>query len=296
VSVSSLPGDSRLPLEARGLPLERTSDPIAREYAGPVDIWDIDKTYLCTAFESIRDLLRRAFESALDKETRPGARALLHGLAAGPEGPAGTTEPAPLFFISASPPQLRPVREEKMHLDGLRCAGLTLKDHLALLRRGRLRDIKRHTGYKLAALLLYRLEWPAGVREWLYGDDAELDPGIYALYAAIRAGEVSGDALDRLLKRYRVHEEDRVALVALAAEAQRRAPPPEGGSVEGIYIFRVAARPRLDLSSFPRVRAVRDALDLAERLFERGRIQASVVDAVRAELAAGDAAGDAAAI
>ena len=39
--------------------------------------WDLDKTYLRTEFDTVRDVLRTAFEKPHDKRTVPGAAALL---------------------------------------------------------------------------------------------------------------------------------------------------------------------------------------------------------------------------
>ena len=44
--------------------------------------WDLDKTYLRTEFDSIRDLLRTAVEPATRKRTVPGASVLLRELRA----------------------------------------------------------------------------------------------------------------------------------------------------------------------------------------------------------------------
>lgn len=289
--------DYHFPLESSGCDLTG--------YAGPVDVWDIDKTYLLTEFERLRDLLSRAFEGAIEKETRPGAAPLLVGLRGESPGEAAPgedaqdgaapseaneSEPAPrttapLFFISASPPQMRAVIEQKMQLDGVRFDGVCFKDYMGLLKRGRIREVKRHTAYKLTALLLYRVMWPQGAREWLVGDDAEFDAAIYSMYAQIRAGELLGKALERELRSYRVRSEDREAIARLAERAAEASPAPAGGSVEAIYIFAEAARPKLDLATLPRVIPVRDALDLAERMAARGRIGARTVAAVRREIA-----------
>jgi hypothetical protein len=250
-------------------PHVRTSErAIPDSYRGPVDVWDIDKTYLESEFENWRDLLRGAFERSIDKRARPGVKGILRALR------SARPERTPLYFVSASPPELRAVLEGKMLLDGVEWDGISFKGHLQLARARRFREMRRHTAYKLTALLEYRAEWPAGAREWLYGDDAESDAAIYSLYAEIRAGAVGGEALEKELATREVSAQDRRVIVDLAAEAARRAPPPAGGSVEAIYIFRVAKAPPLDLAAFPRVTPVADALALAHDLARRGRIPA----------------------
>jgi hypothetical protein len=260
-----LPGAYRFPLyrdQGRELPVA---------YGGPLDVWDIDQTYLDTRFRRIRDLIATALESADQKRARPGVVPLLRALRRGAPAPEAP-HPAPLYFISASPPQMRAVLEEKMRIDGIDWDGITLKDHLGLLAARRLREIRRHIAYKLTALLLYRAEWPTGAREWLYGDDGETDALIYSLYADIRSGALGGKTLDRRLEELRVSEPDRKAIDALAVRANVAAPPPEGGSVEAIYIFRTRGNGGPDLRDLPRVRVVQDAAELARELYRLGRI------------------------
>lgn len=279
----------------RRFPLERSNErELPAGYAGPVDVWDIDKTYLETEFESVFDLLGRALEGAIDKRARPGARALLRALrrgGGGAGGPASSGGAAPLrtplYFVSASPPQLRATIEKKMLLDGVEWDGISFKDHLALLRSGRIREVRRHVAYKLTALLEYRLEWPPAAREWLFGDDAETDALIYSLYAEITSGAIGGDALAGALAAAKVDPDDGPRLLALAAAARERVAPaaPAEGSVAGIFIFRAARRARVDLAAFPRVVPVAGVEELARRLHERGRIDAAALEEVLSEAA-----------
>src|SRR5688572_12402236 len=73
--------------------------------------WDLDKTYLKTEFDTIKDLLRSAFEGAEAKKAIPGASALLREVRAG----GG----ARICFISGSPRQMRRVLTRKLKLDGV---------------------------------------------------------------------------------------------------------------------------------------------------------------------------------
>jgi hypothetical protein len=270
--------------------MERTNDrPLPPDYSGPVDIWDIDKTYLLTEFERLRDLVRGAIELAIDKRARPGAAALLRALR---RGPGMTSARTPLYFVSASPPELRRVIEGKMLLDGVEWDGIAFKDQLALVRSGRFREVRRHVAYKLSALLAYRAEWPAGAREWLFGDDAESDPDVFTTYARIRAGELRGLALEKELARLEVVRRDRRAIRELEAFAARHSPAPPGGSVEAIYVFRAAREPRKDLEEdYPLVTQVADAAALARLLFGRGRIAASALAEVEREMSSGAEGG-----
>src|SRR5439155_26568806 len=139
-----------------------------------------DGTYLATDLTSLKKALAIPFQFAVDKATIPGAVSLLRELRHGPgEKPSFT----PLYFVSASPPQLRSVLERKMVLDGVEFDGIAFKDQLKLALRGRLGELKNHTGYKLTALLEYRTRLPRRTRWRLLGDDLESDAEIYTMFA-----------------------------------------------------------------------------------------------------------------
>jgi hypothetical protein len=196
-------------------------------------IWDIDKTYLNTHFSTWRGLLAIPFEFAVDKEPIPGAVELLQGLRHGPEIEPRLT---PLFFVSASPPQLRRVIERRMVLDGVQHDGITFKDQLALLRRGRIRKLVDQTGYKLTALLLLRRELPDAARWRMFGDDAEDDAAIFALFDEICSG-LRADPLARRLRERGTPDDDVAGVCELAADLPRR------GVVDRIYIHRIRRTP-----------------------------------------------------
>lgn len=156
--------------------------------------WDLDRTYLDTAIDSMRGLLRSAFEDAANKRALPGATALLRGIVeAQPQ--------SQVCILSGSPLQMRAVLEEKLTLDGIRFDKLILKDNLGNLRRGRLRALRGQVGYKLPVLLLERLGVAPGVGETLFGDDSEADALIYVAYAEVLAGRLAPDALTQVLER-----------------------------------------------------------------------------------------------
>ncbi|MCC6878028.1 MAG: hypothetical protein IT378_27195 [Sandaracinaceae bacterium] len=175
--------------------------------------WDLDKTYLRTEFDTLRDLVRTAFESPSEKRTVPGAAALLRELSA--------TRPLGIYIVSGSPEQLRRVLEEKLRLDGVRYDGLTLKPQLKNLLRGRFRFLKDQVGYKLAALLDSRAALPAQIDEVLFGDDAEADAFIYSIYADLCAGRVGNETLMTVLRRAGVYEDDLPRLVRLTSRVPR---------------------------------------------------------------------------
>ena len=83
--------------------------------------WDLDKTYLRTDFDTLRDLVRTAIERPDQKRTVPGAAALMRELS-----DAGVA----IHILSGSPEQLRGRLVDKLRLDGVRFESLTLKPNL----------------------------------------------------------------------------------------------------------------------------------------------------------------------
>lgn len=167
--------------------------------------WDLDKTYLRTDFDTVRDLWRTAVERPDQKRTVPGAAVLMREL-----GRAG----AEIHILSGSPEQLRSRIEQKLRLDGARWASLTLKPNLQNLFRLRFRALRGQLGYKLPALLRRRCELRAQrrdsgelVREVLLGDDAEADAFVYSLYADVCAGEVPAGVLSEAMRRGGCYED-----------------------------------------------------------------------------------------
>src|SRR5262249_59879237 len=92
-----------------------------------------------------------------------------------------------VVFVPASPPQIGNAIRKKLALDGVPYDAIVFKDQLAHLRRGKLRNLREHVGFKLAELLRGRLDAPADARELLFGDDWESDSLIYSLYADVVA-------------------------------------------------------------------------------------------------------------
>lgn len=188
------------------------SDPVER--SNLIYRWDLDKTYLRTEFDSIKDLVRAAIEPASRKKTVPGAGALLRELRC--TGPAG------IYILSGSPEQMRRRLEEKLRLDGIQWDAFTLKPSLQNLLRGRFRFLRDQVSYKLAALMESRIGVDPDTEEVLFGDDAEADAFIYSIYGDIAAGRVGNDQLMSVLRRARVYEDDIPTLVRMAGRVPRR--------------------------------------------------------------------------
>src|SRR5262249_54009084 len=131
--------------------------------------------------------------------------------------------------LSASPPQIGAAIREKLALDGIEYEGITFKDQLRNLMRGRFRSLREQIGYKLGELLESRLRGPAASREALFGGDWESDPIISSLYAGVIAGTVEPEGLGEVL-----------ATLEVGREAARRAVHAaesiaEGAAVDAVW-------------------------------------------------------------
>ncbi len=267
-----------------------TSPVTTPNHAGPTHVarWDLDKTYLRTDFDTVRDLVRTAFERPDQKRTVPGAAALLRQLAkAGVE----------THILSGSPEQLRARIVEKLRLDGVRYASLRLKPNLQNMLRLRFRALRGQLGYKLPALLLGRCELasqtlatglpravdekqaPRLLQEVLLGDDAEADAFVYSLYADICRGAVPPETLRAVLKHGGAYDDT-------IRDAERYAQyVTKGEVVERILIHLERQSSPSDFAVFgPRVVPFFNYLQAAFVLFEDGRIPAKAVVAVASEL------------
>lgn len=233
--------------------------------------WDLDKTYLRTEFDTVRDLVKTAFESAAQKRTVPGAAALLRELRA--------TEPRGIYIVSGSPEQLRRVLEAKLRLDGIRWDSLTLKPQLHALLRGRFRFLKDQVGYKLGSLLETRAELPAEVDEFMFGDDAEADAFIYSIYSDICAGRVESDVLMDVLRAAGVYEDALPRIVRLVS----RMPRYDGARRIFIHLDRVSSPVAFDELG-PRVCPFYNYFQPSLVLVEQGALGAQGALRVAAEL------------
>ena len=121
--------------------------------------WDLDKTYLRTEFDSVRDLVKSAIETAADKQAYPGATALLRAL---------RQDGNRICIVSGSPTQMRQVLAAKLALDGIDYDEFVLKNNLKNILKGRFRALRAQIPYKLPAMLQSRIGATAE-RETLFG-------------------------------------------------------------------------------------------------------------------------------
>jgi hypothetical protein len=238
--------------------------------------WDLDKTYLRTEFDTLRDLVRTALERADEKRTNPGASTLLREM---------VRSGVRVHILSGSPEQMRRRLEDKLRLDGILWDSFTLKPNLQNLLRLRFRAMRDQLGYKLPALLAARAklteagEPGAATTESLFGDDAEADAYVYSLYADFVAGRVTEDVLLRVLERGRVYED----VIALAMETARTIE--RADTIERILIHLEQQTPPDDFRTYgQRIVPFYNYLQAAFVLFEDERLGAEAVLRVAVEL------------
>jgi hypothetical protein len=230
--------------------------------------WDLDKTYLRTEFDTMRDLLKSAFEKPQDKRAVPGAPAIMRALRV-----AGGLAHR-ICIISGSPRQMRRVLEAKLALDGVEWDEFVLKNNLGNMLRGRFRAVREQVGYKLPALLESRVAQGGAAGETLFGDDAESDAVIYSLYADVIAGRVQHAELDRALTAAHVYDDVRAHTHELAERA------PHVDVVRRIVIHLDRRSPTARFDRFgPRVVPVYNYFQAALVLYEDGQLAA--VDVLR---------------
>jgi len=285
--------------------------PITRRRGAPrpppplVCRWDLDKTYLRSEFETIRQLLRTAFERGEDKVDVPGVVELIKAIR---DAADRRSQGCRTLFVSASPPQIGKAIRAKLDLDGVPYDGIVFKNQLQHLRPGKFRNLREHVGFKLVALLSGRLEDPPETRELLFGDDWESDSLIYSLYADVVAGRLLGARLEGILRRVPVDADIIREIVPLAARAggadaverifinlERRTPP----AVFRLYGARVV--PTFNYFQTALVLAAESYVDaddvgrVARSLIDRSgftprRLENSLADLVRRRLLDPDAA------
>jgi hypothetical protein len=198
--------------------------------------WDLDKTYLRTEFDSFRDLVKSAIETAADKKAFPGAPALLRSL---------QQEGHRICIVSGSPTQMRQVLGAKLALDGIAHDEFILKNNLRNILRGRFRSLRSQIPYKLPAMLQSRIGATAPA-ETLFGDDAEADAIIYCLYADVVAGVVSMEELERVLAAARTYDDDAARIMDLAQRV------PKAPAVHRMFIHLDRKSPPMGFRKFGR--------------------------------------------
>lgn len=205
---------------------EYSDEKTARE-ASLVLVWDVDKTYLDTNIASLRGLLKTIREKAFQKKNIPGTATLVRALK---ESVAQNNEKLPLYFITASPPQMESKILAKLSIDGISPYGAFYKDNLKNLNINRFRRLTQQIGFKLQALLQLRLKLREDVKQIMWGDDSESDALIYSLYSDICADRIPNEELTRVLESLNVLPPQIKAILNIKDDLPKHDP------VERIYI------------------------------------------------------------
>ena len=215
--------------------------------------WDLDKTYLRTEFDSLKDLAKSAIETAADKQAYPGATALLRAL---------RQDDHRICIVSGSPTQMRQVLAAKLALDGVEYDEFVLKNNLKNILKGRFRSLRAQIPYKLPAMLRSRIA-AAATHETLFGDDAEADAIIYCLYADLIGGRVTLQDLERVLTASRAYDDDAERCLALARDV------PKGEAVQRLFIHLDRRSPPMGFRRFgPRLVPVYNYFQAALVLYQ----------------------------
>lgn len=194
-----------------------------------VFVWDLDKTYLDTAIDSLSGLLQTILERAFKKKNVPGTDTLLRGLADSFHRKVNENY-FPIYFITASPPQMEERILEKLRFDNLKPFGCFFKDNLKNIRPKRLWRLTKQVGFKLQALLQLRVELGESTKQICWGDDSESDAIIYNLYSDLCARRLTPNDLRRVLEKLHVTGEQ----VDTILQLQSKVPPVD--PVQRVYI------------------------------------------------------------
>ncbi len=225
-----------------------------------VFIWDLDKTYLDTHFESFSGLFRTVFEKAFQKRNVPGTSALVKAL-------AQKTKPLPIYFISASPPQMQDKIKKKLDLDGIEPFGFLSKDNLKNLKPALWRRLTNHIGFKIQALMEVRLLLSDKCKMVCWGDDSESDATIYSLFSDICSHRLTDHETRSLLAGFSIPP-DQIDLIIELRDQKEDFDP-----LERVYInLAIDTDPEYYRRYGRRLMAVANTFEVALDLFQRGFI------------------------
>lgn len=223
-----------------------------------VFVWDLDKTYLDTDFDGFGKMLKIVFEKAVKKLNVPGTDQLVRSL-------AKCNNPFPIFFISASPPQMQEKIYEKWMHDRISPYGFYSKDNLKNLRIGRWARLTNHIGFKIQALMELRLLISKDTKMICWGDDSESDATIYSLFSDICSHKLTDKETIGLLKEFNVPG-DQIKLILELRDQRDHFDP-----VHRVYInLAVDTDPEYYRKYGRRLMAVENSFEVALDLFQRG--------------------------
>ncbi len=236
-----------------------------------VYVWDLDKTYLDTSWASLSELWRTALEKAFQKKNIPGTATLVRALRAGWEDNRGQLA-FPIYFITASPPQMEQKITQKLTIDDIKPLGAFYKDNLRNWKPSRWWRLTKQVGFKVQALLQLRTRLKEDVRQVLWGDDSESDAIIYSLYSDICVRRWTEKQLIEILSRLHVIGEQTETILDLQDQIPAHDP------VEKIYInLATDTDPEYYLKFGRRCVPTINSLQASLDLFQDGRLSVARV-------------------
>lgn len=231
-----------------------------------VYIWDLDKTYLDTKIDSLRGLLGTVFEKSLTKKNVPGTSGLIKSISRYRKKHF-EEDIFPLFFVSASPPQMESKIYEKFQLDEISPLMMFYKDNLKNLVPSKFLFLKKQIGYKLQALLQLRAQLNPEVKMICFGDDSESDATIYSLFSDVCARRMTNTQLTKLLDRMGVSAQQIEEILRLQSFIEVQDP------VDKIYInLATDTDPQYYIKYGRRCMATYDAFQIALDLVQDQRL------------------------
>lgn len=256
----------------------RSTNPETEKSSSEVFVWDLDKTYLDTKIDSISGLFQAVIERAFSKRNIPGTDTLLRTLAHEREEKTGS-KLFPIYFVSASPPQMEERVSEKFAFDNIRPFGCFYKDNLKNLRPGRFGRLTKQVGYKLQALMQLRARLADEAKQVCFGDDSETDAVIYNLYSDICARRLSANEIRRVLTALFVSGEQVDQILDLQSKVAETDP------VEKIYInLATDTDPEYYFKFGRRTLATYNTFQLALDLYQDQRLSFSGIYAVAEDM------------
>jgi hypothetical protein len=165
----------------------------------------LDNTGFVGVGETVQKFPWWVLDDAFQKRNVPGTGSLVRALRDYWQEAKKGGKDFPIYFITASPPQLESKIHDKLAYDGIYPFGIFCKDNLQNVRPGRLWRLTQQVGYKLQSLLQLRLHLADDVRQILWGDDSEADAVIYSLYSDLCARRLEERDARQILKHFKAH-------------------------------------------------------------------------------------------
>lgn len=230
-----------------------------------VYVWDLDKTYLDTHWQSLSDIFKVSFTDNFHSNNVPGTSTLVSALKDDWHKKNGEGL-FPIFFITASPPQMEKKIREKLERDKILPLGIFFKDNLKNLWPGSFWKLRQHVGYKVNSLVYLRTLLNENVTQVLWGDDSETDAVIYSLYSDLCSRRLAGDEAEKILRHFQVTSEQLLRIQNALAQTAPLDP------VEKIYInLAIDTDPEYYLKFGRRMIPSYNALQIALDLYQDDR-------------------------